>query len=65
MKIVLLLPVVLMLSGCCSRLPALVRELAKDPATVDVEVYTPYGKLIYHRDNHGATNLPAARKVSP
>lgn len=48
-----------LLSGCVSQrnLVALARELSRDPATVGVQVMTPYGSMRFVRTNP-LTNSP-------
>lgn len=45
-----LLPILLFgLCGCTSPISKLAKELKNDPATVDVQIQSPWGYLKFHR----------------
>ncbi len=56
-KILLLLPLAILLSGCTS-IPAALEALGKDKNNVSVQLTTIYGNLRYARS--GATNAAVA-----
>lgn len=41
--------------GGCADLPAMIREAAKDHASVHIEVNTIYGRIVYDRSNPKST----------
>lgn len=57
MKKLLLLPIVVLLSGCVN-LSKTIKELSKDPATVHLRVTTVYGVIELDRTAPGTNTLP-------
>lgn len=56
MKILSLLLVLLLFSGCCSTAP-LLRALSKDQSTVNMRVTTIYGSVAVQRTNVGTNSI--------
>ncbi len=49
MKQLLLLPLILLTSCSTTNITKLAEQLKNDPATVDIQIQTIYGSLIFHR----------------
>ncbi len=50
MKYLLLFPLLILLPACSTtNITKLAEQLKNDPATVDIQVQTIYGSLIFHR----------------